>query len=411
MTPLAIAFMPLTDSAPLIAASERGFAEAEGIALRLVRDTSWAAVRDRLVYGQVQCAHLLAPLAVAVTLGLSQAPCAIAAPFKLNDNGNALTLSSELAAALDPDPRNRVADPIATAHDFAAAIGLHRRKPIIGIVHRFSSHALMLRYWLGYAGIDPDRDVTLRVLPPSLMTQALRLGEIDGFIAGEPWGSLSVAEGVGEIVATGVNIWQRGVEKVLATRADWAEANGDQLDRLLRALDRAAAWCDDPANHPELAALLARPDHLDQPADLILQALNGRIPLKRGGEPVSEPDFLVFHRGAANFPWRSQALWIYSQLVRWRMIEPSPEAERAAAGVFRSDLYRRALAGRGVAMPGASMKVEGALVQPTPAASHEGSLTLAPDRFFDGLMFDPDDLEGYLQMLRRSGNFALAKAR
>lgn len=102
MTPLAIAFLPLTDSAPLVAARERGFAEAEGISLRLVRDTSWAAVRDRLVYGQVQCAHLLAPLAVAVTLGLSQAQCPIAAPFKLNDNGNALTLSSELAAALDP---------------------------------------------------------------------------------------------------------------------------------------------------------------------------------------------------------------------------------------------------------------------------------------------------------------------
>ncbi|MBB5711776.1 CmpA/NrtA family ABC transporter substrate-binding protein [Sphingomonas xinjiangensis] len=402
MTPLAIAFLPLTDSAPLIAASERGFAEAEGIALRLVRDTSWAAVRDRLVYGQVQCAHLLAPLAVAVTLGLSQTPCAIAAPFKLNDNGNALTLSSELAAALDPDPRRRVADPIATAHDFAAAIGLHRRKPIIGIVHRFSSHAMMLRYWLGYAGINPDRDVTLRVLPPSLMTQALRLGEVDGFIAGEPWSSVSVAQGIGEIAATGVNIWQRGVEKVLATRADWAEANGDQLDRLLRALDRAAAWCDDPANHDDLAALLARPEYVDQPPGLIAQALSGCMPLRQDGEPVRQSDFLVFHRGAANFPWRSQALWIYSQFVRWNMVEPSVEAERAAAGVFRSDLYRRALAGRGVAMPGASMKVEGSLKQPTPAASHEGSLTLAPDRFFDGLAFDPQNLAGYLEALRAS---------
>jgi NitT/TauT family transport system ATP-binding protein len=401
MTPLAIAFLPLTDSAPLVVARERGFAEAEGIALRLVRDTSWAAVRDRLVYGQVQGAHLLAPLAVAVTLGLSQAPCAIAAPFKLNDNGNALTLSSELAAALDPDPHNRVADPIATAHDFAAAIGLHRRKPIIGIVHRFSSHAMMLRYWLGYAGINPDRDVTLRVLPPSLMTQALRLGEIDGFIAGEPWSSVSVAEGTGEVVAAGVNIWQRGVEKVLASRADWAEANGDALDRLLRALDRAAAWCDDPVNHQDLAALLARPEYVDQPPDLILQALSGRMPLRRGGKPVSLPGFLVFHRGAANFPWRSQALWIYSQLVRWKMVEPSVEAERAAAGVFRSDLYRRALAGHGVAMPGASMKVEGALAQPMPAASHQGNLTLAPDRFFDGLAFDPEDVAGYLEALRQ----------
>ena len=402
MTPLSIAFLPLTDAAPLIAARERGFAEAEGIDLSLIRDTSWATVRDRLAYGQVQGAHLLAPLAVAVTLGLSQACCPIAAPFKLNDNGNALTLSSELAVALDPDPRNRIADPIATAHDFAGAIGLHRRKPVIGIVHRFSSHALMLRYWLGYAGVNPDRDVSLRVLPPSLMTQALRLGEIDGFIVGEPWSSVAVAEGIGEIAAVGVNIWRRGVEKVLATRADWAEANPELLDRLLRALDRAAAWCDDPANHAALAALLARPDYIGQPADLLQQALGGRMPLVRGGEPASVPGFLVFHDGATNFPWRSQALWIYSQFVRWGMVEPSREAEAAAAGVFRSDLYRRALAGSGVALPGASMKVEGALANPLAAASHQGSLMLAPDRFFDGKAFDPQDIPGYLRGLARA---------
>jgi ABC-type nitrate/sulfonate/bicarbonate transport system substrate-binding protein len=402
MTPLSIAFLPLTDSAPLIVAREQGFAEAEGIALTLVRDTSWATVRDRLVYGQVQCAHMLAPLAVAVTLGLSQAPCAIAAPFKLNDNGNALTLSAELAAALDPDPRNRVRDPVATAHDFAAAIGLHRRKPVIGIVHRYSSHALMLRYWLAFAGVNPDRDVTLRVLPPSLMVQAMRLGEIDGFIAGEPWGSVAVAEGIGEIAAAGVNIWQRGVEKVLATRADWAEANGETLDRLLRALDLAAAWCDDPANRGELAALLARPDHVGQPAELIAQALAGRMPLMQGGEVIDLPDFLVFHRGAANFPWRSQALWIYSQFVRWKLVEPSADAEAAAAAVFRSDLYRRALAGSGVALPGASMKVEGALTNPLAAASHQGNLMLSPDRFFDGKSFDPQDIPGYLTLLKQS---------
>lgn len=399
MTPLSIAFLPLTDSAPLIVARELGFAEAEGVTLTLVRDTSWATVRDRLFYGQVQCTHMLAPLAVAVTLGLSQAPCPIAAPFKLNDNGNALTVSAELAAALDPDARNRVLDPVATAHDFAAAIGLYRRKPVIGIVHRFSSHALMLRYWLAYAGVNPDRDVTLRVLPPSLMVQAMRLGEIDGFIAGEPWGGVAVAEGIGEIAAAGVNIWQRGVEKVLATRADWAEENSETLGRLLRALDRACAWCDDPGNRDDLAALLARPDHVGQPAELIAQALAGRMPLAPGGEDIDLPDFLVFHRGAANFPWRSQALWIYSQFVRWGMVEPSAEAERAAASVFRSDLYRSAFAGSGVAMPGASMKVEGALASPLAAASHQGNLTLAPDRFFDGRAFDPQDVAAYLRAL------------
>lgn len=241
MTPVSIAFLQLTDAAPLIVARERGFADAEGINLTLVRTTSWATLRDRLVYGQVQAAQMLAPLAVAVTLGLSQQPAALAAPCKLNVNGNMVVMSGEFAAALAPDLGQRLDDPLGTAHDFAAAIGLFRRKPVIGIVHRFSSHALMLRYWLASAGIDPDRDVVLRVLPPSLMVEAMRVGETDGFVAGEPWGSVAVEAGLAEAVAIGERIWRRGVEKVLTFRQDWLEANGDAVDRLVRAFAAAKA--------------------------------------------------------------------------------------------------------------------------------------------------------------------------
>lgn len=403
MTPLAVAFVPLTDSAALIAAKELGIAAGEGIDLSLVRSTSWATVRDRLVFGQVQAAHMLAPLAVAVTLGLSQHPAALSAPFKLNVNGNALALASDFAAALDPSHRNRVDDPVATAHDFATAIGLHRRKPIIGIVHRFSSHALMLRYWLSFAGVDPDRDLVLRVLPPSLMVEAMRGGEIDGFIAGEPWSSVAVAEGLGEIVSIGANIWQRGVEKVLATRADWIESNPETADALVRALAQAAAWCDDPENRDSLARMLSSAAYVGQSAELILPALSGRLVLHRGADAIAAPDFLMFHREASNFPWRSQGLWIYSQFVRWRMLEPSSAAEQAAADVFRSDIYRRALAETGFALPGASSKVEGALSSPLPVGASRGNLTLGPDRFFDGRVFDPAQIDTYL------AGFATAK--
>ncbi|MDB5736452.1 MAG: nitrate transporter [Sphingomonas bacterium] len=401
MTPVSIAFLPLTDSAVLVAAKEKGFAQAAGIDLSLVRTTSWATARDRLIYGQVQAAHMLAPLAIAVTLGLSQHPAAISAPFRLNVNGNALVMTPDFAAALDPDPVARIADPVGTAHDFAAAIGLHRRKPVIGIVHRFSCHALLLRYWLGAAGVDPDRDLTLRVLPPSLMVEALRAKEIDGFIAGEPWGSVAVAVGLGEIVVAGARIWQRGVEKVLAFRTDWMEAHPEAVDALLVALSQAAAWCDDPANHGELAELLERPDYVGRPAIELLPALSGRLPLRRGEPPLSIPDFLLFNREAAGFPWRSQALWIYSQFVRWGFVKGSPETERQAADVFRSDIYRRALAGTGLPMPGASMKVEGAIGAPLGVGAHSGALTLGADRFFDGGVFDPSDVAGYLALLTR----------
>ncbi len=397
MTPIRIAFLALTDSAVLVAARERGFAEAEGIALDLIRDTSWATLRDRLVYGQVQAAHMLAPLAVAVALGLSQQPAALAAPFKLNANGNMLVMAPSFAAALEPDAKVRLNDPLAAAHDFANAIGLHHRKPILGVVHRFSSHALVLRYWLAAAGIDPDRDLVLRVLPPSLMVEAMRVGEIDGFTAGEPWGSAAIDAGLAEAVATGERIWRRGVEKMLTFRQDWMEANPDTVDRLLRALARAAAYCDDPANRADLAQLLARPDYVDQPADLIERALSGRIVARAGEQPVELPDFLLFGREATGFPWRSQALWIYAQYVRWGMVEHRAEAQAAAAAVFRPDVYRRALAGGDTPMPGASMKVEGAVTDPLPIGVQKGAITLGADQFFDGRSFDPDRIESYIR--------------
>lgn len=396
-TPLAIAFLPLTDSAILVAAKEQGFAEAQGLDLTLMRDVSWATVRDRLVYGQVQAAHMLAPLAVAVTLGLSQYPASIVAPFTLGLNGNALTLAPHLARLLDQNHQARANDPGAAAEAFASGLKALKRPPVLGVVHRFSSHALMLRYWLGYAGVDPDCDVTMRTVPPSLMVEALRAGEIDGFCAGEPWGSVAVAEGVGEIAAAGAKIWRRGVEKVLGVREDWASANPETLDRLLRALDKAAAWCDLPANRGTLAEMLAREEYLAKPAELLEQALSGHMPLAIGGERVRIDDFLLFHRESANFPWRSQALWIYSQMVRWKLIEPSTTAEAAAANVFRSDLYRRALAGGATPMPGASAKVEGSLGRPLAVGSNRGTLTLGPDRFFDGRVFDPAAIDAYLE--------------
>ncbi|WP_313803404.1 CmpA/NrtA family ABC transporter substrate-binding protein [Sphingobium sp.] len=395
-TALRIAFLPLTDAAVLAVAREKGFAEEEGLSLDLVRTVSWATLRDRLVFGQVQAAHMLAPLAVAVTLGLSQQAAPLSAPYKLNVNGNMLVMASDFAQALDPDVAARLDDPLGTAHDFAAAIGLWRRKPVIGVVHRFSSHAIMLRYWLASAGVDPDRDVVLRVVPPSLTVEAMRLGEIDGFIAGEPWGSAAVDAGIAEAVAIGERIWRRGVEKVLAFRTPWLEENPQLVDGLLRALVRAAAWCDEPEHHEALAHLLSQPQYVDQPAELILRALSGGIVARVDMAPLHMPDFMLFSREATPFPWRSQALWLYSQMVRWKMVEHRSDNAAKAAAVFRPDIFRRALADSNVPMPGASMKVEGAVASPLAVGSKRGELTLGPDRFFDGRIFDPERIEDFL---------------
>jgi NitT/TauT family transport system ATP-binding protein len=205
-----------------------------------------------------------------------------------------------------------------------------------------------------------------------------------------------VAFGVGEIVALGCRIWESGPEKVLAFREDWMDANPETVDQLLRAFDEAAAWCDASENHPELARLLSSEAYVGQPAELIERGLSGRIKLTPEGDEVDVENFLLLHRRAANFPWRSQALWIYSQLVRWGFVDQSLEAQTAASGVFRSDIYRRALAGGRTPLPGASLKVEGSLGAEQGVASDKGTLTLGPDRFFDGLVFDPSRIGEYL---------------
>ena len=355
----------------LVAAKERGFAAAAGLELALVRDISWATVRDRLVFRQVQAAHLLGPLAIAVSLGIGQHRAALAAPFLLNSTA-IRSWSPARSRARAGFPGTARGDPAAASAALASALR-GRGKPVFGIVHRASSHALMLRHWLAAAGLEAERDVLLRVLPPSLTAEALRAGEIDGFCAGEPWGSRAIGLGVGETMALGARIWRRGVEKVLALREDWMEANPEAVDRLLRALDRAARWCDDPANHPDLAALLARPCYVDQPAALILRALSGRLLLSRSGAAATAGDFLMFHRDATNYPSAGQALWTYAQFRRWRMVEASAQAEQDAASVFRPDIYRRALGG----------------VAATP-------LPRDPEGFFDGRVFDPGRLEDYL---------------
>jgi len=400
LTPISIAFLPLTDCAVLAAAKEKGFAADAGFDLRLIRTTSWAETRDRLVYGQAEAAHLLAPLAVGVSLGISQHRCPLAAPFKLNVNGNIFVMGNEFAQALDPDPVRRIEDPLATAHDFAVAIGLYRRKPIVGMVHRLSSHALALRYWLASAGIDPDRDIAMPVLPPSFMADALRAGEIDGYIAGSPWGLVAVDQGLAETVMVSARIWQRGVEKLLTFREEWMEAHPETVDRLLVALSAAAAWCDEPGNREELATLLSARDYIGLDARIILPSLTGTFPVRSGMPAVEVPDAMIFHREAAGFPWKSQALWIYSQFVRWGFIKASPENERITGNVFRSDVYRRALGMSGQPMPGASMKLEGSLSSPLPVGSSSGTLTLGPDRFFDDRVFDPSNIEEYLRSFK-----------
>lgn len=208
---------------------------------------------------------------------------------------------------------------------------------------------------------------------------------------------MAVEAGAGRIVATKAEIWRQSPGKVLGCRKDWAETNPERLAALIRALSRAGQWADDPANHGELAELLAAPEHVGEPAEIIMRSLSGRLVLSPGTEPVEIRDFLNFHRHAATFPWRSHALWFYSQMVRWGQASLSADNLASAADVYRPDLYRAALATTGAVLPAASSKVEGALTRAEAVAAGHDDLTLGPDGFFDGRIFDPERLEDYVE--------------
>jgi ABC-type nitrate/sulfonate/bicarbonate transport system substrate-binding protein len=396
-----IGFVPLVDAALPIVAHAMGLAEQEGVAIELHRDSSWATVRDRLIYGQTDAAHLLAPLAIATSMGLDRPAVPLAAPFMLGLNGNTVTVSTRVAALLGD---YRVGDVADTGRRLAAAARAEAeggRKLRLAVVHRYSSHNYMLRYWLAASGCDPDRDVEIVVVPPPFVADALAIGEVDGSCVGEPWNSVAVTHGDAVIVAATSQIWNRGVEKLLAFRRPALDERRAEVEALLRALHRAGTIVSDPGRRAEVAELLAHPDHIGQPAELIERALAGRLMLRPGEEPTAVEDFLVLHREAANFPWRSQAMWLYSQMVRWDHADLAGHDFQEAADVFRPDIYRSALAGTGANLPGASAKVEGAISRPTGVGSTSGRLIMGPDRFFDGQSFDPDRARDYVESQAR----------
>src|SRR3569833_4533056 len=218
-------FMPLTDSLLLVAALEKGFAAAEGVDLSLIRETSWANIRDRIAVGHFDVAHMLAPMPIAANLGLTPIAAQMNAPFALGLGGNAVTVSTALwdrmKSANAPDDLRPA--PVGAA--LAQVAGSTEQKLRFAVVHQHSGHNYELRYWLAASGIDPDRQVEIEVLPPPLMADALAAGRSDGYCVGEPWNSVAVARGVGRIATVKAAIWPLSTEKVQGVTESWADQN------------------------------------------------------------------------------------------------------------------------------------------------------------------------------------------
>lgn len=343
---LRVGFIPLVDAAATIVAVDKGFAADEGLDVELKREVSWSNVRDKLNIGLFDAAHLLAPVAIASSLGLGHVRVPILAPFNLGLNGNAITVSPELHTALAASAEGDLRDPTISARALARVVAERRklgREPLtFGMTFPFSTHNYQLRFWMAAGGVDPDEDVRLVVLPPPYMVESLVNRHVDGFCVGAPWNSVAVDLGVGHILHFVSEILARAAEKVLAVRARWAQDNPDLLLRLVRAHGKAAAFVENADNHPEVAAILAAPNRIGCDAEVIMRSLTGRLKVSPDGTVRASDRYLLIGRANAARPDPVQAAWLYAQMVRWRQAELKDTLLAEALAVLRPDVYDRA---------------------------------------------------------------------
>ncbi|MGE0827984.1 MAG: CmpA/NrtA family ABC transporter substrate-binding protein [Hyphomonadaceae bacterium] len=379
---LRLGYTPLSDCAPLIVAQELGLFAEHGLDVRLERQTSWATSRDLLRIGALDAAHMLAPAPIASWMGDGERN--LIAPMALSLNGNTIALSARLYAAIEAVDPQAGASPLQAAR--ALGVVARRRaeageKPLLfAAVFTESNHHLDLRRWLIAGGVTPEREARIGVVPPVEVEQFLERGLIDGFCAGEPWGSLAVARGVGRIVASSYDLWSNRVEKVLGVSSQFAAENPRTLDALLQALIRAAQWADLDENRAAVASLLVHGGYLDAPIEVVRRGLMGRVAFGPDEAARTNRDFLVFHRYAANFPWRSQAAWIARALVQAGL---APEGGAPLSAV-RPALYARAAQALGAPYPLIDSKAEAAHDAPWTLSEASSPIPMGREAAFDG---------------------------
>ncbi len=363
---LSFGILPLVDCAPIVVALAHGLFAKYGLQANITKVASWTALRDALNSGQLQAAQMLfgMPIGAAVgKLGTEQKPLVI--PWILSRNGQAITLGSKYRGKIGADPK------------FLRPIAFEARdkgRPLVfGITLAPGTHAMWLRYWLAAGGIHPDKDLALITVPPPQMVANLRTGRMDGFCVGEPWNTRAIADDLGFTAIATEEIWPDHPEKVLAFTEEFAEAHPKTVKAVLKALHEASVWCDDPANHDALAALLSQPEYIGAPSELICARLGTRMDYGDGRQRTDLRG-LTFSARNANYPQAKYALWWLSQFRRWTMLPLAPDYVGVAARVMRPDFYEAAM--REIGAPSVS-------------------LDLTPEVFFDGLTFQPAAPEEY----------------
>lgn len=329
-----IGYITLVDSAPLLVADALGYFTKHGVNVDLTHEVGWATIREKILYGQIDAAHAIAGLALSLRLGLDGMACPAIAPFVFNLHGNAITLSMDLWERGVRDG--------ATFHKLVRSTP--QRLFTFGIVSLSSSHNFLMRRWLKQGGMDPDRDVRLVVLPPTQMPGSLSAGLIDGYCVGEPWNSVSIANGTGWCPAISEDLAPGHPEKILLTTEDFAETSPAALNAVIRALHEACAFCDEPKNRAKVIEVLLASGHMRAERGILKLSLIG--PFDNGaGERRSAETFHIFHRNKTNIPSMDKAEWLVREFLEHGLIPPvdASTARRVMGECWRPDLFHQAI--------------------------------------------------------------------
>jgi len=376
---LEIGFVPLTACAPLVVAKEKGFFVKHGLdEVSLVRESSWRGIVDGIVGGYLDAAQMPAGMPVWLTVGGHQeTPLPIVSSLTMTRNGNAVTLAKKFYE-----------QGVYTAADFKRMLlESTEQQHTLGMVHPSSMHNLLLRYWLASGGIDPDRDVSLKTIPPAQMIADLKAGTIDGYCVGEPWNLRAAMEDAGFTVATDLEIWQGHPGKVLGVREDWANAHPNTHIALAKALLEACRYCADPENEPEVRSLLSRREYISTNVDYIHLGDPNKFVcnLER---PMREYAHHLFFGDGVNRPSRTEHLWMMTQMARWGEIPFPRNWIEILERVCRVSVFSTAARELGI----------------LDAKYHRGPITL-----FDGVTFDAEEPIAYLNSLEIRRDFSVAE--
>jgi two-component system, oxyanion-binding sensor len=337
-THVRLGFVALSDAAPLAVAKILEFGHAHGLTLELCRQPSWAAVRDKLLSGEIDAAHSLYGLVYGVQLGIGGPQADMAVLMVLNRNGQAVTLSSALAKTFD------------ATGDLKQTLATLGRPAVFAQTFPTGTHAMWLYYWLAAQGVHPLRDIRSVVVPPPLMVGALAGNELDGFCVGEPWNALAETCGAGKTVAVSSDIWPDHPEKVLASRRDFVMRYPNTARALIQTMLEACRWLDDRQHRADISRWLAAPELLDVAQEVIAPRLLGEYD-RPSALPVS-----FFDDGRVNYPRPSDGLWFLTQFRRWGMLSgdgaDNTTMAAIAAAINQTALYREAAALSAIDVPG-----------------------------------------------------------